>query len=403
MSARGRHRRLRTKPLRSAGVSLAVTAGGVGIVMPIVGATSASAAPVSTWDRVAQCESTGNWHINTGNGFYGGLQFTQSTWAAFGGTKFAPRADLATKEQQITIAEKVLAVQGPHAWPVCSVKAGLTRGGAAPVLNTTAPKPVAKPAPKPVAKPAPKPVAARPVAKPGVKTTVKPAASVYRVVSGDSLSKIAGAHSVKGGWHTLYAVNRKVVGANPNLIFPGQQLSLTGTVAKAAPAKPAAKPAPKPAPKAPAAPVKKAAAPVKAAVGAQGYVLPVSGFRLGTPFGAGGALWSSGHHTGQDFVVPTGTPVHAVAAGTVVTAGWGGAYGNQVVIRHADGRYTQYAHNSRLLVHAGQHVVAGQEISISGATGNVTGPHLHFEARTTPNYGSAIDPLAYLRSHGVHI
>ena len=100
------------------------------MVLPVAGlvtANSASAASVSTWDKVAQCESTGNWSINSGNGFHGGLQFTSSTWAAFGGTAFAPQADQATKAQQIAIGEKVLASQGPGAWPVCSVKAGLTK------------------------------------------------------------------------------------------------------------------------------------------------------------------------------------------------------------------------------------------------------------------------------------
>ncbi|WP_304441493.1 transglycosylase family protein, partial [Kitasatospora sp. MBT63] len=103
-------------------VRMVVMAGAV-IALPVAGlvtATGASAAPASTWDKVAQCESTGNWAINSGNGFYGGLQFTNSTWAAFGGTSYAPRADLATKAQQINVAEKVLASQGPGAWPVCS-------------------------------------------------------------------------------------------------------------------------------------------------------------------------------------------------------------------------------------------------------------------------------------------
>jgi hypothetical protein len=89
------------------------------IAVPLMTATTASAATTSAWNRVAMCESTGNWHINTGNGFYGGLQFTNSTWKAFGGTKYAARADLATKAQQIAIAEKVLASQGKGAWPVC--------------------------------------------------------------------------------------------------------------------------------------------------------------------------------------------------------------------------------------------------------------------------------------------
>jgi resuscitation-promoting factor RpfB len=90
-------------------------------------ASTGSSSGTAVWDRVAQCESGGNWAINTGNGFYGGLQFTNSTWAAFGGTAYASRADLASKAQQIAIAKKVLASQGPGAWPVCSVRAGLTR------------------------------------------------------------------------------------------------------------------------------------------------------------------------------------------------------------------------------------------------------------------------------------
>ncbi|NYS17607.1 transglycosylase family protein [Streptomyces sp. SJ1-7] len=84
------------------------------------------------WEKVAACESSGDWAVNTGNGYYGGLQFSGPTWAAFGGTQYAPRADLATRDQQIAIAERVLDGQGPGAWPACSVKAGLTRGGETP-------------------------------------------------------------------------------------------------------------------------------------------------------------------------------------------------------------------------------------------------------------------------------
>lgn len=105
-----------------AGVALA---GAATIGAGLTQASSASAA--SVWDRVAQCESTGNWHIANGNGFYGGLQFTRQTWLGFGGGQYASSAHLATREQQIAIAQKVLAVQGPGAWPVCSVRAGLTR------------------------------------------------------------------------------------------------------------------------------------------------------------------------------------------------------------------------------------------------------------------------------------
>ncbi|MFF7638402.1 transglycosylase family protein [Kitasatospora sp. NPDC008050] len=102
--------------------------GGALAVLPVAGlvtATASSAAPASTWDKVAQCEATGNWSIDSGNGFYGGLQFTSSTWAAFGGTQYAAQANQATAAQQIAIGEKVLAAQGPGAWPICSAKAGL--------------------------------------------------------------------------------------------------------------------------------------------------------------------------------------------------------------------------------------------------------------------------------------
>ncbi|MEU1621861.1 M23 family metallopeptidase [Streptomyces sp. NPDC005722] len=133
-----------------------------------------------------------------------------------------------------------------------------------------------------------------------------------------------------------------------------------------------------------------------------GWTLPVAG-SIGTPYHATSSLWSSGYHTGVDFVASVGTPVHAAGAGTVVEAGWGGSYGNNIVIRHADGMYTQYGHLSSLGVSVGQTVSAGQRIGLSGATGNVTGPHLHFEARTAPSYGSDVDPLAYLRSKGVRV
>ncbi|MEU0599039.1 M23 family metallopeptidase [Streptomyces sp. NPDC006393] len=133
------------------------------------------------------------------------------------------------------------------------------------------------------------------------------------------------------------------------------------------------------------------------------FVPPISGSYVSTGYKTGGSLWSSGSHTGIDFHAASGTTVHAVGIGTVVQTGWGGAYGNQVVIRMADGMYTQYGHLSSIGVSVGQKVVPGQRIGLSGATGNVTGPHLHFEARTTAEYGSDINPIAYLRAHGVNV
>lgn len=239
----------------------------------------------------------------------------------------------------------------------------------------------------------------------------KPAKSTgtttYSVVSGDYLSKIAAQHHLKGGWHKLYQDNREVVGENPSLIFPGMKLTLGAKAAPAAatqseaPAKTAEKAAPKVETKTEAQTEVKTEAQTTQD-NASGYVHPVPGNHT-TAYRASGANWSSGSHTGIDFPVATGTSVKAITSGTVVTAGWGGAYGNQVVIKHADGHYSQYGHMSSLSVSAGQTVTAGQQVGLSGATGNATGPHLHFEIRTGPDYGSDIDPIAYLASHGINV
>jgi len=133
------------------------------------------------------------------------------------------------------------------------------------------------------------------------------------------------------------------------------------------------------------------------------YAAPITGSYVSTAYQAGGGVWSSGSHTGIDFHASSGTAVHAVGSGTVVEAGWGGSYGNEVVIKMNDGTYTQYGHLSSIGVSVGQTVTPGQQIALSGATGNVTGAHLHFEARTTAEYGSDMDPIAYLRGHGVDV
>jgi LysM repeat protein len=245
-----------TTPAKRNRVRMVVMAGAVA-ALPVAGlvtATTASAASVSTWDAVAQCESTGNWSINSGNGFYGGLQFTSSTWAAFGGTAYAPQANLATKAQQIAIAEKVLASQGPGAWPVCSVKAGLTAGGAPAAVDTSAATPAPAAAPKAATpKPAAKPAASSSDSAAATTNTAKPAQAPkasdsakswksdnaskswkpaakkstggnYTVKAGDTLSSIAAAQGVD--WHTLYSNNAQVIGGNANLIYPGQTLSV---------------------------------------------------------------------------------------------------------------------------------------------------------------------------------
>ncbi|WP_033218740.1 transglycosylase family protein [Kitasatospora phosalacinea] len=233
-----RHRRSTKaeKVIAAAGVA------SVGLALPLLAATGAAAAPVDTWDRVAQCESGGDWNINTGNGFYGGLQFTSSTWRAFGGGQYAARADQASRSQQIAVAERVLASQGPGAWPVCSKRAGLARGGAPAEVSgdaasrseerPTAPRQPKSAQSKKPAKPAAEPVgsaeadeadesAAAPQAAPQ-----DPAAGGYTVQDGDTLSGIAVARNVSGGWERIYQANHELIGADPDLIVPGQVLAL---------------------------------------------------------------------------------------------------------------------------------------------------------------------------------
>ncbi|MEW2066433.1 M23 family metallopeptidase [Streptomyces sp. NPDC007346] len=151
---------------------------------------------------------------------------------------------------------------------------------------------------------------------------------------------------------------------------------------------------------------KKAEAKKKAAKkNAASWKAPVKKYTLSASYGTGGARWAA-KHSGQDFAVPIGTPVTAAHTGTIVKAGPNGggdgpAYGNAVVIKHSNGKFSQYAHLSKINVKIGQQVKTGQKIALSGNTGNSSGPHLHFEIRTSPNYGSALNPAAYLRS--VHV
>ncbi|MFJ1825461.1 transglycosylase family protein [Streptomyces sp. NPDC088178] len=130
-SANGRHRRPRQAP------AIVVAAGvtGSAIAIPLLGAAGAHAADATTWDRVAECESGGMWSADLGNGFYGGLQFSPETWKAYGGESYAPRADLASRAQQIAVAQKVLADKGPGAWPSCAVISGLAADGALPGVD----------------------------------------------------------------------------------------------------------------------------------------------------------------------------------------------------------------------------------------------------------------------------
>ncbi|OEJ32291.1 transglycosylase family protein [Streptomyces subrutilus] len=341
-SGNGRHRRPRQVP------AIVVTAGvtGSALALPLLAATHATAADTSTWDKVAECESGGAWSANFGSGQYGGLQFTQEQWSNAGGLDFAERADLASRSQQIAVAERVLASQGPEAWPLCAASAGLdgqgpaaevdpglpggSQAGTAPsrpdhsVPTTGAGKPSTdfgaptQPAPSPSGSPSfelpdsplapslglpvmPSPDAPEtsapvepteptapvspdgpttppatpptppglPPATPGAPVTPAdptapgapeapvdptaplatapegsgkhrgapaveaavapdaPSEPVYTVKAGDSLTAIADAKGLEGGWNALYAANEQVIGENADLIKPGQNLDLT--------------------------------------------------------------------------------------------------------------------------------------------------------------------------------
>ncbi|WP_405751602.1 transglycosylase family protein [Streptomyces sp. NBC_00012] len=305
-SANGRHRRPRQAP------AIVVAAGvtGSAIAIPLLGASGAHAADATTWDRVAECESGGAWSADFGNGYYGGLQLSQDTWKAYGGEAYAERADLASRAQQIEVAEKVLDDRGPRAWPSCAVISGLAVDGTLPGVDPGSvpaddPAGSEKPAddasadpsdaatssdsasdgtdavdgadeagkpsgetsrsPKPSATPSPDASADAPSEVPGApsgksgkhrgtpaaekgggadregresgrhasrggkdaRDTAEPAVDgTYTVHAGDNLWSIADAQKVPGGWPALYEANKGVVGADPDLILPGESLDL---------------------------------------------------------------------------------------------------------------------------------------------------------------------------------
>ncbi|GLP66601.1 MULTISPECIES: transglycosylase family protein [unclassified Streptomyces] len=223
-SGKGKHRRP-SKATRAAALA-GVT--GVAIAAPLMAAGSASAATASEWDAVAQCESGGNWSINTGNGYYGGLQFSASTWAAYGGTQYAAQANQASKSQQISVAEKVLASQGKGAWPVCGtgLSSATYNGGSSSSSsnsgssNTSSRSTEEQSASRSTDRPAAKKTVTTPTGK-----KVKKGDGEYKVVKGDTLSSIAEKHKVKGGWQKLFKLNKDII-ADADFIYPGQQLHL---------------------------------------------------------------------------------------------------------------------------------------------------------------------------------
>jgi LysM repeat protein len=205
-----KHRAPRYVRTKHALAGVPVAAGATVVGLSVLSTPAAQAATSHDWTGVAQCESGGDWDINTGNGYYGGLQFSQSTWAGYGGTSLAARADLATPAEQVQIAEKVLAGQGIGAWPTCGKR--LTDGTTAAAAGTAAPAPAPAAAPEKVS----------------VAADAAPAGS-YTVVQGDTLGTIAAAHG--GSWQELYQLNVGVIGSNPNVHVPGQVLVTSGAAA----------------------------------------------------------------------------------------------------------------------------------------------------------------------------
>jgi nucleoid-associated protein YgaU len=200
---------------KHARIALGIVAAGTAGTAALLGPAGAAQAKSSVnWDAIAQCESGGNWSINTGNGYYGGLQFSRSTWAANGGTKYASTANKASRSEQVAIAERVLRGQGIGAWPVCGAKGGSTKHYKA--THTAGEHKVTSHRKSSTTHKATKPA----------KVTAATTGADYTVKSGDTLSEIAGKHAVKGGWRALYKLNRSEIGSNPNLIFPGQRLAL---------------------------------------------------------------------------------------------------------------------------------------------------------------------------------
>lgn len=361
---------------------------------------------MSDWDRVAQCESGNRWDLPYGdNGkSTGGIQFQGPSWSdalaelrrqGIDTSNYPAVAYQATKNQQVLAGEALLAMQGPRAWSVtwnggahCGNAAGgaladgsVFEGGPNPFgegadLQAIADGGAAQaPAPKPKPKPKPKPA---PVTNTGVSK-----GKVHTVVSGDTLYDIAITYGVGDGgldtWKPLYEANRREVGSNPHLIFPGQQIRIPGGEVEA--------PAPKPEPP---------------KVTTQ-YAAPVDGMVTQSYRNPGN--YSAGFHTGVDLSCSTGQAVRSAGPGTVVaTGGEGAAYGNHVKVKHPDGRYTLYAHLNSVSVSNGQSVDGGTIVGACGSTGTSTGAHLHFEVRAgAGGYNDHVDPLAWLRSHGVSL
>ncbi|MFD4526302.1 transglycosylase family protein [Streptomyces sp. NPDC058470] len=230
-SCKGKHRR----PSKVTRIATLAGVTGVAVAAPLMAAGTASAATTSEWDTVAQCESGGNWSINTGNGYYGGLQFSSSTWSAYGGSSYASTADQASKSQQISVAEKVLAAQGKGAWPTCGTglsNAANDAGSTTPSQPSTPSTPSTPSAPSSgtdeqrASRSSERETAKKETVETPTGKTVKKGDGEYKVKKDDTLSEIAEAKNVKGGWQKLFELNKDIID-DADFIYPGQQLHLS--------------------------------------------------------------------------------------------------------------------------------------------------------------------------------
>jgi hypothetical protein len=238
-SGRGRHR----KPSNHTRTLGLATAPLVAAIPLAAASASPASAATSAWDRLAGCESGGNWDINTGNGYYGGLQFADGTWDGNGGGKYASRADLATRAEQIVIASKLLNSSGWGPWPACSSRLGLGADEKREALataeaikarlsgdqtssdTTTASSPADSTKSSAETRAEDNRVQTERADR-GKHRKAVAAGDVYVVRRGDTLSAIARNRDVPGGWQKLYRINKETIGSNPGLIRPGQRLHL---------------------------------------------------------------------------------------------------------------------------------------------------------------------------------
>ncbi|GAB2611349.1 transglycosylase [Paractinoplanes abujensis] len=217
----------------SARAALAIATAGVTGITSLIGpiaTTPAAAAPAATaevnWDAIAECESGGDWSINTGNGYYGGLQFSRSTWRAYGGSRFARTADQASRTEQIAIAERVRDGQGLGAWPTCGRRASSTRQyRAAQLAEARADRAAAAATAQATTTDAPTAQATATAGSVTRSTPTRAKKRVYIVRAGDTLAVIAQRTNYPGGWRALHRLNRDVL-SSPHRIYPGQPLAL---------------------------------------------------------------------------------------------------------------------------------------------------------------------------------